>query len=229
MSVVVSRLLGYRDPAEGYLFPRAPTVFRPTPAPGFFRSRVHPLVSFSSSSEYGLASNLPDAATRARRNAFPGVLSLLSDVRGASPLTGGTPTSCLRSALSVSHALDGLLLTARCGLVSSRYHFRDSLYRGFPRCSAVPDSSPGRALLPFCCAPLTAVHAQLLQVLQAGLQSFVPSTDPLRSTAVLPTANLRSPLELSAPSGIEPNIVRRPSPPLRSRPWSPPPRRDDCD
>jgi hypothetical protein len=39
----------------------------------------------------------------------------------------------LCSALSVSRALDGLLLSPPCGLVSSHCHVRDSLFRGFPR------------------------------------------------------------------------------------------------
>jgi hypothetical protein len=46
---------------------------------------------------------------------------------------GELPTAHLCSALSVSHALDGLLLSLPCGLVSSHCHVRDSLYRGFPR------------------------------------------------------------------------------------------------
>jgi hypothetical protein len=39
----------------------------------------------------------------------------------------------LCSALSVSRALDGLLLCLPRGLVSSHCHVRDSLFRGFPR------------------------------------------------------------------------------------------------
>jgi hypothetical protein len=47
-----------------------------------------------------------------------------------------SPTTRPHSALSVSHALDGFSLFVSYGLVSSRYHVRDSLFRGFPHCLA---------------------------------------------------------------------------------------------
>lgn len=104
------------------------------PAPGHLRFRVHPLVSFASSPEFVPANYLPDG--RNRRAPSMGLRHLLSDISTGSPLHDGRPTSRLRSALSVSRTLDGLLLLVPCRLVSSGRHFRDSLYRGFPRHSA---------------------------------------------------------------------------------------------
>jgi hypothetical protein len=48
------------------------------------------------------------------------------------------PRLPLRSALRVSHPLDGLRPSLPCGLVSCRSHVRDSPYRGFPSRAAVP-------------------------------------------------------------------------------------------
>jgi hypothetical protein len=48
----------------------------------------------------------------------------------------------LRSALGVSHALDGLLLFRPCGFISPRYHVRDSLFRVFPTSAAVRARRP---------------------------------------------------------------------------------------
>jgi len=48
----------------------------------------------------------------------------------------GVP-SLLRSALDVSHVLDGLLHRRLCGFVSPHSHVRDSLSRGFPPHGAV--------------------------------------------------------------------------------------------
>jgi hypothetical protein len=54
---------------------------------------------------------------------------------------------CLCSAPGVLHTLDGLLLPAPCRLVSSGYHVRGFLYRGFPRWSARRAHHPS---LPSC-------------------------------------------------------------------------------
>jgi hypothetical protein len=47
-----------------------------------------------------------------------------------------SPTTRPHSALSVSHARDGFSLFVSCRLVSSHYHVRDLLFRGFPHCLA---------------------------------------------------------------------------------------------
>jgi len=220
--------LGYRAPAMSSLFPASLCGLPSDIGPRFLA------IPGSSSRELLLLYRVQTCFEPARRdrsppNAFHGVLPLLSDIRATSLLSGKAPTPCLRSAHSVSHTLDGLLLVSLCGLISSHYHFRDLLYRGFPPRPAVPNSSLGRALMTFCDFPLAAVQALRLQVQPTGLQSVTPNTDPLRLTAVLPTASLRSPLELSTPSGFQPNTLRWPSPPLRSQPWSQPPHSDDCN
>jgi hypothetical protein len=53
----------------------------------------------------------------------------------------------LRSARSVSHALDGLLLHTACRPISFYSHVRDSHLRGFPRCQA---GSSHRRIIPSC-------------------------------------------------------------------------------
>jgi hypothetical protein len=71
----------------------------------------------------------------------------LRDTDMRSPRHNEIPTPRLRSALSVSHALDRLLLLIPRGPISSRSHVRDSLFRGFPRC---PATSPHRLGVPSC-------------------------------------------------------------------------------
>ena len=100
--------------------------------------------------------------------------------------SAGNPTSRLRSALSVSHALDGLLFSLPCGLVSSRCRVRGSLLRGFPRPSAalarrqaVPSWRP---LRPPALSKLNAPACV------ARLQGFDPTVGPL-----LPASGLDSP------------------------------------
>jgi len=75
-------------------------------SPDHLRARVHPLVSLRL-----LCSSSPHlpAPCRSRAHAFPGFV-LHRDVNESSPPTGEVPSSRLRSARSVSHALDGLLL-----------------------------------------------------------------------------------------------------------------------
>jgi hypothetical protein len=120
-----------RAPPRPGCFQLTLAVFLAAPVPVQLPSRVHPLVSFASSSEYFLLQTCPLAAATER---LPwGYDPLLSDISTWSPLHGRRPTSCLRSAHSVSRALDGLLLLVPCRLISSGYHFQASLYRGFPR------------------------------------------------------------------------------------------------
>jgi hypothetical protein len=115
-----------------FQFPLAFAVFLATPAPVLLRMRVHPLLSFISSSEFATRCLL---LARKRSSTSPGVsFSFATSVQQVHS-TMGFHTH-LRSALSVLHALDGLLLLAPWRLVSSSCHVRDSLFRGFPRQSA---------------------------------------------------------------------------------------------
>jgi hypothetical protein len=82
--------------------------FSPVPSPVPLRVRVHPLVSFASPSEYVLLVTCP---TPKRRTPSLGSCSPSRHKRVKSTLRRVSHTR-LRSALSVSHALDGLLLRA---------------------------------------------------------------------------------------------------------------------
>ena len=113
------------------------------PAPDLVRSRVHPLLSSTSPSEFVAASHLPD--TRKYRAPPRVSLSFATSACGVH-FTPGFHTR-LRSAHSVSHALDGFLLRVPRGLVSSRSHVRDSHFRESPPLPSRSVSSTCRALL----------------------------------------------------------------------------------
>jgi len=104
----------------------------------------------SSSPELGLlfrvrtASCLP--AARMQRAPPMGSRSQ-SRYQPGDPLACRAPSPALRSALGVSHTLDGLLSPRPCGLVSSRNHVRDSPFRGFLPPLGRRASSALRALL----------------------------------------------------------------------------------
>jgi len=70
----------------------------------------------------------------------------LRDISLRSPRSRAIP-SPLRSALGVSHPLDGLLLHRPCRFISPCSHVRDSPFRGFPSSEATP---PRRWQLPSC-------------------------------------------------------------------------------
>jgi hypothetical protein len=84
------------------------------------------------------AASLPFRADTTRR--LPRGFVPLRDLGEKSPLTARFPRRAYRSALSVSHAPDGLLLFLLRGLISSHCHVQDLPFRGFPRHSA--DSAP---------------------------------------------------------------------------------------
>ena len=90
----------------------------------------------------------------------------------------------LRSAHSVSHAPDGLLLLTPCELVSSRSHVQGSLFRGFGPTTSRLRSSRSRALSPFTTFPCNAQRA-LRQVWSSRPQGFDPAADPLLPTSCL--------------------------------------------
>jgi hypothetical protein len=117
MSTAVSSLLGWLEPAMALPFPAG---LRGVPDRAGPRS-----LAFAGSSPRELrrlfrvlcARHLP--AARAA-DAFPGVLFLFRDVSARSPRRERLPNTARLSALSVSHALDGLLLLVPSGPVSSR-------------------------------------------------------------------------------------------------------------
>jgi hypothetical protein len=84
---------------------------------------------------------------RSSQTTFPEFRSPFATSAVRVHLCGEPSSSRLSSALSVSHALDGLLLSPPCKLISSCCHVRDSPFRVFPRCSAGP---PRRRSVPSC-------------------------------------------------------------------------------
>jgi hypothetical protein len=110
-------------------------------------------------------------------NSSPGVETLHRGKSSRSKLGSRFPKACLSSVLSVSHALDGLLLPEPYGLVSSHYHVRDSLFRGFPQ---QPAKLAHHQLVPSCRwyhSPATRLpHSH--QILIPHLQGFDPTADP---------------------------------------------------
>jgi hypothetical protein len=136
--------LGWSIPPLPRRFRRTAVVFPSTPAPVFLRIRVHPLVSFISPSErLPLVPARRPFDSRAPPLGFPFLFA--APTRGVHVRRASRSRLC--SALDVSHVLDGLLLHAPRGLVSSHNHVQDSRSRGFPRCQADP---PRRCAVPSC-------------------------------------------------------------------------------
>jgi len=122
---------------------------------------------------------------------------------------------CLRSVLSVSHALDGLLLRAPRGLVSSRNHVRDCLFRGFPR---RPAALARRQRVPSCrwLRPPATEFPRRRRLAGPRLQGLDPVADPLRPPGLLRLAVLDPLVSVPAPAGLPSRTSAPPSRPLRS-------------
>ena len=152
-------------PPAGVSLPhRPPETF----AAGFILSCA--FVPLQSLSSYGRLTS-PDVER------LPWGLVPLRDIDRRSPQAARDPTPSLRSALGVSHALDGFLLHRLCGFVSPRSHVRDSLSRGFPLHAAVRLSSP----LPSCrLARPSYRRCRRRQKNVPRLQGVTPRGDPSR-------------------------------------------------
>jgi hypothetical protein len=178
-----SEPIGSLAPAVALLFPALPSRFSPDTGP---RSLAFPGSSspeLTATSEYYPLYTCTVALAPVR---LPWGFVPPSRHQHRESTTAGNPTFRLRSALSVSHALDGLLLSLPRGLVSSRCRVRGSLLRGFPRPSAalahhqaVPSWRSLRSPAP---SKLNA-PARV-----ARLQGFDPTVGPL-----LPASGLDSP------------------------------------
>jgi hypothetical protein len=207
-----SELLGYSLPPMPRCFQRTLVVFPRRRHQFLDRKTDHPLLSFSSASESLFTCHCP------------GAMRLDTTSSGFLPPSRHQPTEStqqrasharLRSALSVSHALDGLLLRAPCRLVSSRCHVRDSHFRGFPaaRPSRVSTIAPLLPLPPIAALPCGYGSARFTA---PRLQGFHPGSDPLQPIGGLDPIGARSPLVFSAPSGLHPHTLENAfaSPPL---------------
>ncbi len=127
----VPGLLGYPDPANASSFPTDRGGLPPSPSPCLLRNRVHPLVSFVL-----LQSSFWQSSARARHLAAlpraPPVGSPPSSRRQHAESTVNQASRARsRSVLSVSHALDGLLLLVPCASISLRCRVQGSRSRGF--------------------------------------------------------------------------------------------------
>jgi len=87
--------------------------------------------------------------TRMVCGAFLGVSFPIATSAETVHLRASFPGLALRSALGVSHALDGLRLSLPCGFVSPRSHVRDSPFRGLLLLPSRATSSVADALLSF--------------------------------------------------------------------------------
>jgi hypothetical protein len=155
---------------------RAPPGVTSPPAPGPLRVRVHPSMSFTSPPEFQPLLTCPHTFVRGR---LPWGLVPHRDVNEKSPLASEHPKLTLRSALGVSHALDGLLLSSPCGFVSPRCHVRDSPSRGFLPLPSQSDSSSPRSLLPVggrrlpssCLDGASSAHPVFRALIRAAIRS----------------------------------------------------------
>jgi len=138
------RRIGLSAPSMTSLFPGSLSGFTSPPSPELLRARVHPPVSFTSPAEFEPLRTCPapKCAAPPLEFSFP----IAAPARRVH-LRASLPLLTLRSALGVSHALDGLLLFAPCGFVSPRYHVRDSPLRGFDPPPSRNTSSAPRTLL----------------------------------------------------------------------------------
>jgi hypothetical protein len=125
--------MGSFDPTVTSSFLMDLVVCSPCPFPAnFLGKREHPLVSFALL-QRRFDCHLP--AVSPRRAPTLGSPPSSRSQRPEST-SGRAPSPYLRSALDVSHVLDGLLLRLPCGLISSHYHVQ-----GFA--SGVSSHQPG--------------------------------------------------------------------------------------
>lgn len=212
--------IGLLAPTMTFLFPGSLRGLTVLPAPGPLRVRVHPLVSFSSASEFQPLRTCPRSELRRR---LPWGLVPLRDIRSTSPLASEHPKLALRSALSVSHALDGFLLVIPCGFVSPRSHVRDSPFRGFIPPPSRPASSAARALLSLCDSRLPSSCLAGASSSRLASRAFIRAAIRGHPSECLAPPTPRSPPRFPAPSGFSSNTLEAPSCLLRSRPRLPGP------
>jgi len=203
--------IGLPRAAQRSLFPAPLRRAIAPPAPVPLRVRVHPLmraVLFRVCHRSIPAQN-PQACAPSVRFCSPSRHEpVKSTIRRDSHLR-------LCSALSVSHALDGLLLHRPRRLVSSCSHVRDSLFRGcFPLPS--PRGSSPRSPLMLLTTFASSQVAPTVQLRTPQLQGVDPGSDSSRRAGGLDLLTTRSPLEFSTPAGFSPNTLAPPSRRLRS-------------
>jgi hypothetical protein len=156
------------------LFPADPCGFHFAAVPRSLASSSSSSHTLTVSSESVIVPN-PSRAPRHSRQPSPSFFPL-RDISKASLLVSEFSTARLCSALSVSHALDGLLLALPCRLISSRSHVLDSPLRGFSRC-------PASRLVDDCCPPVVS-SVRLPHCCQSGANSRNPAFRALLQAAI---------------------------------------------
>jgi len=114
-------------------FQLVPAVFRSTPAPAPMKETGSSSHELGSATEYVTGPH-PLSARRPKATSLE-VSFLIATSKGWVQLALHIPVQP-RSALGVSHTLDGFIPGQSRGLISFHCHVQDSLYRGFPRYQA---------------------------------------------------------------------------------------------
>ena len=141
-------------------------VFLAMPSPDLFRTRVYPLLRFSSSSEFHPA--FPAIVRKRWPPSLGSCLSFTTSVLESTCRWGSYAHLC--SALSVFRTLDDLLLLALCGFVSPHYRVRDF------SSGVSPDNQPARLSPTRTLLSLTSQATRRLQGLfQLPIRCSCPS------------------------------------------------------
>jgi hypothetical protein len=210
VDIEVSELLGYLFPPQlavsdgSVVFPRCRS-----PVP--FRARVHPLLSFTSSSEHCCFS--PARYPRAPSASFRVFLPFATPAREVHSIASfpHSPTSRPQR-FSRSRRLTPSRALQACFILLPRPGFA---LQGF---SPLPSRLASRRVVPSCrCRDSpTGELPRRGQILPPQLQGFDPGSDPLRPTGGLDLPTTRSPPGLSTPAGFSPGTLATPSRHLRS-------------
>jgi len=211
-------------------FGRTVMVFRAVPAPVFrLKKPGSSSRELGSPPEFVVPTSARTSGSCSRTNHIPGAFLGVSFLFAASVQrvhVRRASQARLCSALSVSHAHDGLLLADPCRLVSSCCHVQDSRSRGFlPRLSRTTSSvaRPSSPLAPLACHRLP-VDAGIRRVdlevsIRAGIRNirggFSPARRPCPLMRFTPSGFTLSALEASLllpPLGRWRPVLRVPRP-----------------
>jgi hypothetical protein len=171
--------LGSLAPATALLFPADPRGITRRPAPVPLRDRVHPLVRFTSSSEFVITLCPLDAALSSEHLPWsfssPSRHKPSESTLVASSHLASVPPSAFLTLSTVCSSL------VPRGFISPRSHVRDCLSKGFPRCQV---DSTHRLVVPSCRLPVFS-SSRVTPTVQSPpprLQGVDPGSDPLRES-----------------------------------------------
>jgi hypothetical protein len=129
--------IGFPTPASRSPFLAAPAVCLPAPSPVLLRTRDHPPVDFTPSTECFPSLTCRREPLWADHRAPPLGLRSLFATSAVRVVVPGFQARHL-SVLGVSHALDGFIREQPCGFISPRSHVQGSPSRVFPSRTAKP-------------------------------------------------------------------------------------------